>query len=122
MLSHVDLLQQFIRYFRDKAQPLIQQAEKNPVVISHLTPEQPKKSFALAQEQKLQFINSLKGLSMTKREFECLELLAHGLTSKEIARKLDIHPKTVDRHLESLKDKMNARNRIDLLRLTAFIR
>lgn len=123
MLSHVDLLQKFIHYFRDKAKPLIQQAEKKPIMIPdlHLT-EQPKKSFTLTQDKKLQFVNLLKDYSITKRECECLELLAQGLTSKEIARELNIHPKTVDNHIENVKNKFNARNRIDLLRLTALLR
>jgi len=33
-----------------------------------------------------------KFCDLTRREIQTLELVAHGLTSKEIARKLDISP------------------------------
>lgn len=121
MLNHIDLLQQFILYFRDKASPIIQEAEKDPIVIPNLSLalEKPKKNFTLSLDEKRKLINLLHSYSITTREFECLHFLAQGLTSKEIGRALNIAPKTVDRHFENLKDKCHARNRIDLLKITS---
>ncbi len=48
--------------------------------------------------------------SLTKREKEILKLIAQGHKNKEIARDLDISPKTVVRHRENLMKKMNLHN------------
>ncbi len=53
--------------------------------------------------------------SITKRELDCLFLLAQGLTSKKIALKLEISARTAEKHLENIKIKFNANNRIELL-------
>lgn len=39
------------------------------------------------------------GICLTPREAECLGLVADGLTSKQIARRLALSPRTVDMHL-----------------------
>jgi HD-GYP domain-containing protein (c-di-GMP phosphodiesterase class II) len=48
---------------------------------------------------------------LTAREVEVLRLLARGLTNKETARRLDISPKTVGRHVESIYSKIGASTR-----------
>lgn len=49
--------------------------------------------------------------SLTDREREVLELLAAGLTNKEIAKDLTITPNTVKRHLKSLFVKLDVNTR-----------
>lgn len=44
-------------------------------------------------------------------ELRCLEMVAHGMVSKEIARQLDISPHTVDSRLRAVTRKLGARNR-----------
>lgn len=48
---------------------------------------------------------------LTRREMEVVGHLAEGLTSNEIARTLAISHHTVDWYINSLQEKMNARNR-----------
>jgi HD-GYP domain-containing protein (c-di-GMP phosphodiesterase class II) len=48
---------------------------------------------------------------LTTREVEVLRLLARGLTTKEIAARLDITPKTAANHLEHIYVKIDANNR-----------
>lgn len=117
MLNNIGLLQQFIAYFRDKANALITEAKKSPIVLPHLSVERPARCLGLIDESKLNFINRLqpKEHSITRREYECLQLLTRGLSSKQIARQLNIQPKTADRHLENLKIKFKVRTRIELL-------
>ncbi len=55
-------------------------------------------------------------IELTQREQEILRLLAAGLTSKEIAERLYISPRTVDTHRTRLMAKLNARNVADLVR------
>jgi two-component system response regulator NreC len=45
-----------------------------------------------------------------------LVLIAEGLTSREIAARLVISPKTVDRHRENIMAKLNLHNRAELVR------
>jgi two-component system invasion response regulator UvrY len=48
--------------------------------------------------------------NLTAREEEILRLLAHGLRLAEIAEKLGISPKTVESHLEHLKEKLRCKS------------
>jgi two-component system response regulator NreC len=54
--------------------------------------------------------------NLTAREWEVLKLIAEGLTSREIAARLVISPKTVDRHRENIMAKLNLHNRAELVR------
>lgn len=53
---------------------------------------------------------------ITPREREVLVLIAEGLTSREIAERLIISPKTVDRHRENIMTKLNLHTRAELVR------
>ena len=51
---------------------------------------------------------------LSKREFEVLDLLAHGDPNKQIARKLNISEQTVKSHVRSLIRRFNVKNRVQL--------
>ncbi len=51
-----------------------------------------------------------QGNSLSSREREILQLVAEGHTSKEIAKQLEISPKTVDSHREHIMEKLGIRN------------
>lgn len=53
---------------------------------------------------------------LTTRERDVLRLLAGGLTSKEIATRLSLSPKTVDGHRAMIMDKLSIRNVSGLVR------
>ena len=57
---------------------------------------------------------ALPGVS--PREEEVLELLANGLTDREIAQRLGISPRTVETHVGSLLSKLGVRNRAQAAR------
>jgi DNA-binding CsgD family transcriptional regulator len=57
---------------------------------------------------------SLRALGVTSREVDVLALVADGLSNREIAERLVLSPKTVERHLGSLFDRTGIRNRADL--------
>lgn len=54
--------------------------------------------------------------TLTDREREVLILIADGLTNAEIAGRLGISVKTVDRHRENLMHKLNLHSRVDLVK------
>jgi two-component system nitrate/nitrite response regulator NarL len=47
---------------------------------------------------------------LSKREIEILKLIASGLTTKEIASKLNVSPRTVDTHRQRIMSKLNIHN------------
>ena len=53
---------------------------------------------------------------LTARELEVVKLIAEGHTSEEIATKLVLSKKTVERHRANVLDKLGMRNRVDLTR------
>jgi DNA-binding NarL/FixJ family response regulator len=53
---------------------------------------------------------------LTPRELEVLKLIAEANTSKEIADKLFISIKTVERHRQNILDKLGMRDRVELTR------
>lgn len=53
--------------------------------------------------------------NITKREFECLEFLSQGNTSKMTAKLLKLSPRTIERHFENIKEKLNIRYKSELI-------
>jgi DNA-binding NarL/FixJ family response regulator len=53
---------------------------------------------------------------LTPREREVLHLIAEGLTTKEIARRLDISTKTAENHRGHVLEKLDVRNTAELVR------
>jgi two-component system response regulator FixJ len=60
--------------------------------------------------------------TLTQREHEVLKLVVEGNTSKEVARTLDISPRTVDIHRGHLMEKMQAGKLADLVRMALSVR
>ncbi len=52
---------------------------------------------------------------LSPREFECLLMLAKGLSAKEMARVLEISNRTVENHLTNIKMKFSVNSNIELL-------
>ena len=40
---------------------------------------------------------------LTKREAECSLYILKGMTSKEVAKEMDLSPKTIDNYIDSIK-------------------
>lgn len=66
-------------------------------------------------------MNERSIIQLTERQKDCLRLVGQGFTSKEIGRVLDLSPSTVDNHISSAVQILNAANRGSAARaLTAF--
>lgn len=53
---------------------------------------------------------------LSERESEVLNLCADGLTNDEIAVRLMVSPRTADRHLANIYDKLGVNNRVEAVR------
>lgn len=83
---------------------------KQEVVVVKEVPVPAAQSFALNEER-------LKLLGITKRELEILELIAQGLSNREIADKLFVSENTVKTHSSRLFDKLGARRRTQAVQI-----
>lgn len=59
----------------------------------------------------------LRELSITKRELEILELIAQGMSNREIAEKLFVSENTVKTHSSRLLDKLSAKRRTQAVQI-----
>lgn len=57
------------------------------------------------------------GARLSNREEEVLDLVGQGLTTRVIAERLHISVKTVETHLARLREKLGARNKLELTRM-----
>ena len=84
--------------------------KKKEVVVVKEVPVPYGQPFALNEER-------LKHLGITKRELEILELIAHGMSNREIAEKLFVSENTVKTHSSRLFDKLSAKRRTQAVQI-----
>lgn len=58
----------------------------------------------------------LRDLDLSSREYDVLQLLVNGFTTKDIAEKLFISKRTVEGHRQKLLDKTTSKNYVELIR------
>jgi len=84
--------------------------KKEVVVVKEVPVPYAAQPFALNEER-------LKYLGITKRELEILELIAQGMSNREIARKLFVSENTVKTHSSRLFDKLSAKRRTQAVQM-----
>jgi DNA-binding NarL/FixJ family response regulator len=57
--------------------------------------------------------------SLTQREKEVIQLMADGLTTRDIASRLFLSGRTVEKHRQSMMDKLNLSSTIDVFKYAA---
>lgn len=60
-------------------------------------------------------IDAAAVFKLSQREITIIELIAAGLSAKEIAQRIGIAPRTVERHAENARMKSGARNRAHMV-------
>ena len=84
--------------------------KKKEVLVVKEVPVPAIQPFALNEQR-------LKDLGITRRELEILELIAQGLSNREIADKLFVSENTVKTHSSRLFDKLSARRRTQAVQI-----
>ncbi len=54
--------------------------------------------------------------TLSNRELEVFEMIGNAMTTQQIARKLNLSPKTIEAHREKIKSKLNLSNAAELNR------
>lgn len=83
---------------------------RKEVVVVKEIPVAASQPFSLNEER-------LKDLGITKRELEILELIAQGMSNREIAEKLFVSENTVKTHSSRLFDKLSAKRRTQAVQI-----
>ena len=83
---------------------------KEEVLVVKEVPVPSSRPFALNEVR-------LKDLGITKRELEILELIAQGMSNREIAEKLFVSENTVKTHFSRLFDKLSAKRRTQAVQI-----
>lgn len=83
---------------------------RKQIVVKEVPVAQPAAPFTVNEAQ-------LKQLGITKRELEILELIAHGMSNREIAEKLFVSENTVKTHSSRLFDKLSAKRRTQAVQI-----
>ena len=84
--------------------------KKKEVLVVKEVPVPALHPFAVNEER-------LKDLGITKRELEILELMAQGMSNREIAEKLFVSENTVKTHSSRLFDKLSAKRRTQAVQI-----
>jgi DNA-binding CsgD family transcriptional regulator len=84
--------------------------KKEVVVVKEVPAPFASQPFILNEER-------LKVLGITKRELEILELIASGMSNREIAEKLFVSENTVKTHSSRLFDKLSAKRRTQAVQI-----
>ncbi len=94
-LNRKDLFEQFIEDFYQTLSVEIEILSSHRISVPYRTME-------------------VESVHLSPRQQECAILMLEGFTTKEIARALDLSPRTVQEYIDIIKDKFDARNRLHL--------
>jgi LuxR family quorum-sensing system transcriptional regulator SolR len=117
-INNRDILDKFIYYFKQKAADLIIESKQPQNIIA--LPEYSKSGLKLAfvDSKPLHFLNlNSLPLMLSKREQECISYFLQGDTIRSTADKLFISPRTVETHLDNIKNKLGCHKKSELIAL-----
>ena len=124
LLNNLEFLHRFTFYFKEQASALIKIANKNRLIVPEkhervFSEEQglPYKNDALNLTKILKFkkVQLNSGLNLTARELACANLLVKGLSARLIAEALFLSPRTIETHLNRLKEKLHCHSKTELI-------
>lgn len=118
-LRHIEQLKNFIAYFKHQAKDLILQADQAMLFTENYEPQYLHHNVSCFAIKKNNLFNSSKKIlsQLTSMEQLCLQHLLMGKTHKMIAQLLHRSPRTIEHHIEHLKDKLHVHYRSDLFHL-----
>ncbi len=117
-LKNIDVLTLFTQYFKDSISSILPAVERLQIEKHHATSclnsdneDLLLNDFSLLVDaipiNRYYFMLDNKQIYLSKREFECVKWLVRGKSATEIAKILSISQKTVQKHIENVKNKMN---------------
>lgn len=112
-MNNISILMKFITYFKTQAIDLIEDKDKTRLSLfpekfcTDFISNDPSRKFLLDIDKNLSLKDSTGNIiNLTHRESECLKVFAKNKTSKEMAKILDISPRTAELHMHNIKQKL----------------
>jgi DNA-binding CsgD family transcriptional regulator len=118
-LNKLAAIEHFINDFDKNNKDLIELMHKNPIALPEPYRDVNYKEICLTNG-KLRINGQYGETYVTTQELGCLRLLAQGTSYKEIARFLDISPRTVETYLQRVKIRTGYSSLLEIIRLISF--
>ena len=131
-LNNLDLLERFILYFKSQAADIIQQAERNKLVVIQnkyeivdimekdlqaIRPNMTRHDFIEATKLKKYHLDGeFKGIVLSIREMEVIRCLLKGMSSKDTGNTIFLSPRTVEDYLSEIRTKFNVSSKSQLIK------
>jgi len=115
-LNSLNVIDDFSDEFMLRAQKIMRQAENQIIELppSMLPKINDNESIKAITKKEHNIIYNDTKVFLSERQFECLSLISIAKSSKEIARSLNLSYRTVEKHIEIIKLKLNCKKRSDL--------
>lgn len=115
-LNKLDVLKKFTLYFKEKASAIIGIVEKSKIILPfHNDSVEFMRNKLEIDFGKMNFRKKIHNSKFTDRQLKCAYLLTQGNTIKEIACQIGLSPRTIEDHVNTLKKKLNCRNKSELI-------
>lgn len=115
--NNIDILENFILYFKEQASDLILTAENDRLILPNNVPGSISDIYLMSQNEEInnQFLNEIKQskkpkMHLTDKEFAVMQYIIRGYSMKQTAALLNASPRTIESHLCNLKRKTNSKN------------
>lgn len=115
LMNHMQELENFCQLFLDKAQNIVDHAAKD-MIIYHKKEGIIKANGYFKQPPFTHTKKISDRMHLTSRENDCLKLFIRGYTSTETAMTLGISKRTVETHLENIKNKTGISSKNNLIK------
>jgi len=122
-INNLDLLRRHTLYFKYQAKDLIKLAEKDRLILPKVL-EKPKVDLIsdrtnvnkLIKETPLANYYQSEGIMQLKnKQKECLYLITQGKTAKQVAKIMNLSPRTIEDHINIIKNKLNCQYKSELI-------
>lgn len=106
-LNHRDELENFCLDFKDRAKSILFENDNQRTPIPNL--------FCPGLARLIP-TNIGPTMPFTNREWDCIRLLEHGMTAREIGLELSLSFRTIEHHLENIKSKLGIQKKSQIIR------
>ena len=118
--NEIALIKMFIKRFKEEFKSAIAILDEYAIDMANLKGRSYEKTFDLSSQdtERLEFLRKIGAETpepLTSKENEVVKYFIKGLSAPKIATQLLISPRTVEHHLERIKDKLNCMTKPELV-------
>lgn len=117
LLNELPLLTQFIKKFREENAPIFDIVREYSFNLEKVLGIKIKKEAKRSPYNRQELLENL-GFhipALTDREFKMLEYIAHGYPASYIAKECSLSKRTIESHIEKLKNKLTCNSKVELI-------